>query len=47
VKQTTAYTVRGIPLSTWRLVKIQAAKRGESIRAALLRWMKEYGGGKR
>jgi hypothetical protein len=42
----TAYTLRNIPTSLWRQVKIQAAHRGESIRAALLRALADYCAGK-
>ena len=41
-----AYTIREIEPALWQLVKIQAAKRGESIRSALIRWIIKYGEGK-
>ena len=42
----TSYTIRQIDTALWQLVKVQAAKRGESILSALLRWIIKYGEGK-
>ncbi len=41
-KQTAAYFLKGIPADLWLLVKIRAAERNETIRAALLRMLTAY-----
>jgi len=38
----TNYLLRAIPAKLWQRVKIQAARRGETVRAAILRMLAEY-----
>lgn len=42
VKPTTACTIRGIPVSLWRQIKVLAAKRGVSLRATIIRALDEH-----
>ena len=35
-------TIRDIPVDLWRAVKVRAAQRGETIRAAVLRLLADY-----
>lgn len=39
------YVVRGIPAIVWKKVKVRAAERGETIRAAVLRLLSDYAAG--
>ncbi len=40
-----SYFFKGIPAALWKQVKVRAAKRGETIRAALLRFLERYAKG--
>lgn len=42
----TAYTLRSIPPALWQRVKVQAARRGETVRKAMLRLLDDYARGK-
>jgi hypothetical protein len=39
---TVEYHLRGVPESLWRRVKATAATRGETVRAALIRFLTTY-----
>jgi len=39
-----SYLIRAIPDTLWRRVKVAAARRGETVRAAILRLLAEYAG---
>jgi hypothetical protein len=39
-----SYVLRDIPVDLWRSVKVQAARRGETVKAAILRLLATYAG---
>ncbi len=40
--KTATYWLKGIPSDLWRAVKVRAAERGETVKAAMLRFLAAY-----